>query len=57
MKKKTYIKAIIVLMALLLITRVRTFVILGGLDTQTTIATVVEAIFLVWGVVVLKKDI
>ena len=57
MKKKTYIKAIIVLMALLLITRVRTFVIQGGLDTQTTIATVVEAIFLVWGIAVLKKDI
>jgi hypothetical protein len=56
-KKTTYIKAIIVLMALLMISRVRTFIVQGGFDTQSTIFTIIEGLFLIWGIVVLKKDI
>ena len=57
MKKTTYIKAIIVLMTLLMISRVKTFIVQGGLDMQTAIFTVVEGLFLIWGIFVLKKDI
>jgi hypothetical protein len=57
LKKTTYIKAIIVLMALLMISRVKTFIVQGGFDTQTAIFTIIEGLFLIWGIVVLKKDI
>jgi hypothetical protein len=57
LKKTTYIKAIIVLMTLLMMSRVKTFIVQGGLDVQTVIFTVVEALFLIWGIFVLKKDI
>lgn len=57
MKKTTYIKAIIVLMTLLMISRVKTFIFQGSFDTQTTIFTIIEGLFLIWGIVVLKKDI
>jgi hypothetical protein len=57
LKKTTYIKAIIVLMTLLMMSRVKTFIVQGGLDMQTAIFTVVEGLFLIWGIFVLKKDI
>jgi hypothetical protein len=57
LKKTTYIKAIIVLMILLMISRAKTFIVQGGFDIQTTIFTIIEGLFLIWGIVVLKKDI
>lgn len=57
MKKTTYIKAIIVLMTLLMISRVKTFIVQDGFDTQTTIFTIIEGFFLIWGIIVLKKDV
>lgn len=57
MKKITYIKAVIALMTLLMISRARTFIVQGSFDTQTIIFTIIEGVFLVWGILVLIRDI
>lgn len=57
MKKITYIKFVIALMMLLMISRARTFIIQGSFDTQTMIFTIIEGVFLIWGILVLIRDI
>jgi hypothetical protein len=54
-KEITYIKAVIVLLTLLLISRVFGFVAHRYLDTETMVSSIVEAGFLVWGIWVLRK--
>jgi hypothetical protein len=57
MKKITYIKAVIALMTLLMISRARTFIVQGSFDSQTIIFTIIEGVLLVWGILVLRRDI
>lgn len=57
MKKITYIKAVIALMTLLMISRARTFIVQGSFDTQTMIFTIIEGVFLIWGILVLRRTV
>ena len=53
MSKDTYIKAVLVVFGLLVLTRIPAFV--GGeLDGITVVSTVVELGFLVWGILVFR---
>jgi ABC-type polysaccharide/polyol phosphate export permease len=54
-KEITYIKAVIVLLTLLLISRVIGSFAHRYMDTETIVSSIVEAAFLVWGIVVLRK--
>jgi hypothetical protein len=54
MKEKTYIKAVLVVFGLLLLSRIPPFI-KGNLDAFTIVSTVVELGFFVWGILVLKK--
>ena len=54
MKEKTYIKAVLVVFGLLLLTRIPP-IINGSLDAITIVSTVVELGFFVWGIMVLRK--
>lgn len=56
MNQTRYIQAVIMLMSLLMISRVKTFITSGMLDIQTLIFTLIEGLFLLWGIWVLKKD-
>lgn len=53
-KKDIYIKAVLVVFGLLIISRIPRFV-NGGLDGITIVSTVVELVFFVWGILILKK--
>jgi ABC-type polysaccharide/polyol phosphate export permease len=54
-KEMTYIKAVVVLLTLLLISRVIGFLAHRYMDTETIVSSIVEAGFLVWGILVLRK--
>jgi hypothetical protein len=52
MNKDTYIKAVLVVFGLLLVSRIPAF---GTLDTITVVSSIVELAFLVWGILVLRN--
>ena len=55
MKEKTYIKAVLVVFGLLLLTRILP-IINGSLDAITIVSSsIVELGFFVWGILVLRK--
>jgi ABC-type polysaccharide/polyol phosphate export permease len=54
-KEITYIKAVVVLMTLLLISRVIGFFAHRYMDTETIVSSIVEAGFLILGILVLRK--
>lgn len=54
MNKGTYIKAVLVVFWLLILTRIPAFI-TGSLDVITIVSTVVELVFFVWGVLILRK--
>jgi hypothetical protein len=57
MKYTTYIKVVVAVMVLLMITRVQYFLTTSAIDMQIVLFTIVEAVLLIWGVLlVLKKD-
>lgn len=55
MKNKTnYIKAVLVVFGLLILSRIPILV-TGNLDKVTLISTVVELVFFIWGIVLIAK--
>lgn len=54
MRKETYIKAVLVVFGLLILTRIPGFV-NGEIDGILVVSTIVELIFLVWGLVILRR--
>jgi hypothetical protein len=54
MDKRTYITAVIVVFGLLLLSRIPAFI-SGSLDAITVVSSIVELVFLVWGILVLRK--
>jgi hypothetical protein len=54
MNKDTYIKAVLIVFGLLLVSRIPAFI-SGTLDTITVVSSVVELGFLIWGVLILRK--
>lgn len=56
MKKETYIRAVLVVFGLLILSRIPAFI-NGGLDAVTIVSTIVELGFFVWGVLVLRKRV
>ncbi|NJO82126.1 MAG: hypothetical protein HC828_04515 [Blastochloris sp.] len=56
MDKRTYITAVIVVFGLLLLSRIPAFI-NGSLDAITVVSSIVELGFLVWGILVLRRNI
>jgi hypothetical protein len=54
MNKETYIKAVLVVFGLLILTRIPAFI-SGSLDGVTIVSTIVELGFLIWGILILRK--
>jgi len=54
MNKTTYIKAVLVVFGLLLLSRIPAFL-NGNPDTITLVSTIVEAVFFIWGILLLRK--
>lgn len=54
MRTETYIKAVLVVFGLLILTRVPGFV-SGEIDGVLVVSTIVELIFLVWGLTLLRR--
>ncbi len=54
MNKTTYIKAVLVIFGLLLLSRIPAFV-NGSLDAVTILSTIVELVFFIWGILLLRK--
>lgn len=54
MNKTNYIRAVLVVFWLLLLTRIPAFI-NGKLDAITIVSTIVELAFFVWGIVILRK--
>lgn len=53
MNKSTYIKAVLVVFFLLILSRIRPMI--GGtIDAEIIVSTVVEFIFVVWGILVVR---
>lgn len=52
--KDTYIKAVLVVFGLLLLSRMPAFI-NGSLDAMTVVSTVVELGFFIWGIWILRK--
>ena len=52
--RDTYIKAVLVVFGLLLLTRIPNLV-SGTLDPLSVVSSIVELAFLVWGIAVLRK--
>ncbi|MCX8473231.1 MAG: hypothetical protein ORN85_06240 [Sediminibacterium sp.] len=55
MKQRTFIIAVVSLMSLLMIKRAKQLIIDGKLDKETIFFTIIEACFLIWGILVLKN--
>jgi hypothetical protein len=53
-KQTTYIKAVLVVFGILILTRIPGFL-SGTIDSLLLISTAVELIFLVWGIMTLRK--
>jgi hypothetical protein len=54
MNKTTYIKAVLVVFGLLILSRIPAFF-NGTLDAITIVSTIVELGFFIWGILVLRK--
>ncbi len=54
MNKDTYIKAVLVVFGLLILSRIPAFI-NGGLDAITVVSTIVELGFFIWGILLLRK--
>jgi hypothetical protein len=55
MKNKTiYIKAVLVVFGLLILSRIP-FLVTGNMDRVTLISSVVELVFFIWGIVLIAK--
>lgn len=54
MNKTNYIRAVLVVFWLLLLSRIPAFM-MGNLDAMTVVSTVVELGFFVWGILILRK--
>jgi hypothetical protein len=52
--KDTYIKAVLVVFGLLILSRIPAFI-SGSLDAITLISTLVELGFFIWGILILRK--
>ncbi len=52
--KETYIKAVLVVFGLLLLSRIPAFI-NGRLDAITVISSIVELGFFIWGILILRK--
>lgn len=55
MNQKTYIKTVIVLFGLLILSRIPEFL-RNGLSPLILISSIVELIFILWGIAVIKTD-
>jgi hypothetical protein len=55
MNKTNYIRAVLVVFWLLILSRIPAFV-MGNLDAMTVVSTVVELGFFVWGLLILRKQ-
>lgn len=55
MNKTNYIRAVLVIFWLLILSRIPAFV-MGNLDAMTVVSTVVELGFFVWGLLILRKQ-
>ncbi|MEM9953997.1 MAG: hypothetical protein AAF846_20475 [Chloroflexota bacterium] len=51
--KTTYIRAVLVVFGLLILTRIPAFFD-GTLDAATIVSTIVELVFVIWGILVLR---
>lgn len=54
MNKTKYIRAVLVVFGLLLVSRIPSFL-NGKLEAITIVSTIVEAGFFIWGIIILKK--
>ena len=54
MNKDTYIKAVLVVFGLLILSRIPAFI-NGTLDAITIVSTLVELVFFIWGILLLRK--
>jgi hypothetical protein len=54
MRKRTYIKAVLVVFGLLILSRIPAFF-SGTLDGITIVSTIVELGFFIWGIMILRK--
>ncbi len=54
MNKNNYIRAVLVVFWLLILTRIPAFM-MGNLDAITIVSTIVELGFFIWGLLVLRK--
>lgn len=54
MDKRTYIMAVIIVFGLLLLSRMPALI-GGGLDALTVVSSIVELVFLMWGILVFRK--
>ena len=54
MNKTTYIRAVLVVFGLLILSRIPVFF-NGSLDTVTVVSTIVEFAFFIWGILLLRK--
>jgi hypothetical protein len=55
MNKTNYIRAVLVVFWLLILTRIPAFM-MGNLDGITLVSTVVELGFFIWGIVILRQS-
>ncbi len=55
MNKTNYIRAVLVVFWLLILTRIPAFI-TGNLDPITIVSTVVELGFLLWGILILRRQ-
>ena len=54
MNKNNYIRAVLVVFWLLILTRIPAFI-NGSLDAITNVSTIVELGFFIWGIIILRK--
>lgn len=54
--KNTYIRSVLVVFWLLILTRIPAFI-TGNLDGVTLVSTVVELVFFIWGILLLRQNI
>ncbi|MEL6525557.1 MAG: hypothetical protein AAFQ07_07590 [Chloroflexota bacterium] len=55
MNKTTYIQAVLVVFWLLILTRIPAFI-NGTLDPVTLVSTIVELVFVIWGILLLRSQ-
>jgi hypothetical protein len=55
MNKTNYIRAVLVVFWLLILTRIPSFM-MNDLDAITVVSTAVELSFLIWGIVILRRN-